>query len=41
MASGDDTKVFTYDNETISYSASAMGVTKTIKLHRSSDLSVD
>ena len=39
MASGDDTKVFTYANDTISYSASAMGVTKTIKLHRSNDLS--
>lgn len=39
MASQDDTKVFTYDNDTISYSASAMGVTKTIKLHRSNDLS--
>ena len=39
MASPDDTKVFTYDNDTISYSASALGVTKTIKLHRSSDLS--
>ena len=39
MASPDDTKVFTYDNDTISYSASALGVTKTIKLHRSNDLS--
>lgn len=32
MASGDDTKTFTYENGEISYSVSAFGVTTTVKL---------
>lgn len=32
LASGDDTKEFTYKDGVISYEASAMGTTKTIKL---------
>lgn len=34
LASSDDTKTFTYEDDCISYSASAMGVEKTIKLER-------
>ena len=32
LASGDDTKEFTYKDGVISYEASAMGTTKTMKL---------
>ena len=32
LASNDKTKIFTYNDEILSYSASAMGVTKTVKL---------
>ncbi len=32
MASGDDTKVFTYQDGTISFSLTAMGVTTTVKM---------
>ena len=34
LASGDDTKVFKYDNGVLSYEASALGSTTTIKLER-------
>lgn len=34
MASQDDTKTFTYDGKELSYSASTMGVTKTVKLKK-------
>lgn len=34
LASSDETKTFTFEDDVISYSASAMGVTKTIKLER-------
>ena len=34
LASSDDTKEFTFDGTYISFTASAMGVTRTIKLHR-------
>lgn len=34
LASGDPTKTFSYDNETISYDVTAMGVTKTVELKR-------
>lgn len=34
LASGDDTKTFTYEDGQISYSASAMGVTTTVKLEK-------
>ena len=34
LASTDDTKEFTYSNETISYEASAMGTTTTVKLEK-------
>lgn len=34
LASSDDTKDFKYDNGVLSYEASAMGVTKTIKMKR-------
>lgn len=34
LASGDDTKTFTYDNGELSYEASAMGTTKTVRMER-------
>ncbi len=34
LASGDDTKTFTYDGKQISYSASALGITQTVKLEK-------
>ena len=34
LASGDDTKTFTYSNDTISYKVSAMGATKEVVLKR-------
>ena len=34
LASGDDTKTFTYSKKQISYDVSAMGVTKTVKLEK-------
>lgn len=34
LASGDDTKQFTYKNGEISFSASALGVTKTIRMKK-------
>ncbi len=34
LASGDDTKTFTYQDGQISYEASALGVTKTIRLEK-------
>lgn len=34
LASGDDTKTFTYENGQLSYSASALGVTMTVKLEK-------
>lgn len=34
MASGDETKTFTYENEQISYSVTALGVTTTVRLER-------
>lgn len=34
LASGDDTKKFTYENGQISYEASVMGTTKTVRLER-------
>ena len=34
LASGDDTKTFTYQDGQISYEASAIGVTKTIRLEK-------
>lgn len=34
LASGDDTKVFTYENGVLSYEASALGTTTTVKLER-------
>lgn len=34
LASGDDTKTFTYEAGQISYEASALGVTKTVRLER-------
>lgn len=34
LASGDDTKTFTYENGQLSYSVSALGVTTTVKLER-------
>ena len=34
LASGDDTKTFTYQDVQISYEASALGVTKTIRLEK-------
>lgn len=34
LASGDDTKKFTYEDGQISYEASAMGTTKTVRLER-------
>ena len=37
MASGDDTKAFTYKEGVISYEASALGVTATINLEKTSD----
>ena len=37
FASTDDTKDFTYSNGTISYSASAMGITTTVVLEKTSD----
>lgn len=35
LASGDDTKKFSYDNGVLSYEASALGTTTTVKLERS------
>ena len=35
LASGDDTKTFTYQNGQISYEVSALGVTQTVKLEKS------
>lgn len=40
LASGDDTKTFTYENGQISYSVSAMGTTQTVKLERTGDAPV-
>lgn len=40
LASGDDTKTFTYKDGIISYSVSAMGVTTTVELKRSDDVNV-
>ena len=34
MASGDDTKTFTYENGQISYDVSAMGMTQTVRLKK-------
>ena len=34
MASGDDTKTFTYENGQLSYEASALGTTSTIRLEK-------
>lgn len=34
LASGDDSKTFTYENGQLSYSASAMGTTTTVKLEK-------
>lgn len=34
LASGDDTKAFTYQNGKISYEVSAMGITKTVELEK-------
>ena len=34
LASGDETKAFTYEDGQISYEASAMGTTKTVRLER-------
>lgn len=34
LASGDDTKTFTYSDGVLSYEASALGTTKTIKMER-------
>ena len=34
MASGDDTKTFTYENGQISYDVSAMGMTQTVRLEK-------
>lgn len=34
LASGDDSKTFTYSKKQISYDVSAMGVTKTVKLEK-------
>lgn len=34
LASSDDTKAFTYDNGELSYEASAMGTTKTVRMER-------
>ena len=34
LASGDDTKTFTYENGQLSYDASMMGVTQTVKLEK-------
>lgn len=34
LASGDETKTFTYEGDTISYEVSAMGVTTTVELSR-------
>ena len=34
LASGDDTKTFTYQDGVISYEVSAMGVTQTVKLEK-------
>lgn len=34
LASGDDAKTFTYDNDVISYGVTAMGVTITVELGR-------
>lgn len=37
LASGDDTKTFTYEDGQISYSASAMGTTTTVRLEKSEE----
>lgn len=34
MASGDDTKTFTYENGEISYEVSALGITQTVRLEK-------
>lgn len=34
LASGDETKAFTYENGTLSYEASALGTTTTVKLEK-------
>ncbi len=34
LASGDDTKTFTYENGELIYEASAMGTTKSVHLER-------
>ena len=34
LASGDDTKTFTYEDDVLSYSASAMGTTTTVKMEK-------
>lgn len=40
LASGDDTKTFTHKDGVISYSVSAMGVTTTVDLGRSTDVNI-
>lgn len=40
LASGDDTKTFTYKNGIISYSVSAMGVIKTVELNHSEEVNI-
>jgi len=40
LASGDDTKTFTYKDGVISYSVSIMGVTTTVELERSDDVNI-
>ena len=34
LASGDETKTFTYENGVLSYEASALGTTTTVKMER-------
>ena len=34
LASGDETKTFTYENGILSYEASALGTTTTVKMER-------
>ncbi len=40
LASGDDTKTFTYKEGVISYSVTALGVTTTVELERSDDINI-
>jgi predicted small secreted protein len=41
LASGDDTKTFTYKDGVISYSVTAVGVTTTVELSRSNDVNIN